>query len=126
MASVLKRVFTSCQFLCVPVRGAGTRVELLLFRRPRSRRAAREEPLEHRGLFTGLLKPVNDRVDRVAEQDRRCKWGVQEEEPVLFFHIGQGQPQLFLHSHHGCHRRTDGSGRLFGDSDRQISGPMQF
>ncbi len=38
-----------------------------------------------------------------AEQARRRKWGVQEEDPVLLSDLRQGQPQMPPRSHHCCH-----------------------
>ncbi len=54
---------------------------------PRSSRAAREEPLEQRRLFTGLLVPVDDCIDGVAEQARRCKRGVHEADTIFLSHV---------------------------------------
>ncbi len=54
---------------------------------PRSSRAAREEPLECRRLFTGLLVPVKDCIDGVAEQARRRKRGVHEADPIFLSHV---------------------------------------
>lgn len=94
---------------------------LLLPSSPRGIRAARKETLERRRLFLGLLEPVNDCT--VAEQARRHQWGVQEER---FLDIGQGQPQMPLCGHHGCHRQPDDSGGLLGGTEGQICGLTQL
>ncbi len=78
------------------------------------------------GDFTGLLVPVDDGLDGVAEQARRRKRGVQKEDPVLLSYVGQGQPQMPLRCHQGCHRPPNSMGCPLGGTESQISGSPEL
>ncbi len=78
---------------------------------------AREKPLKRRRLFTSFLVSVDDGIDGVAEQTRWHKRGVHEEDPVLLFHIGQGQPKMPLRRHQSCHGPPNGTGGLLGGAE---------